>query len=130
MSVSYDLQTMFIGQMFGPETMDCEYKEFVLRCLYRFFEKQVLNDMIHSNIALCNIRLNNATKMELKHYFSTYLPKYFSNFITSKITGHLHIGVTDSGIVEGFPYHGNTDSLDTYIKRIFKNSLENVRILS
>lgn len=129
MKIVYDKEHVIIGSIDGQETITCEYKEIFLRSLYRFYDNDDLKNLINDeNYNINYINFNNVIRLELKHYFLTYLPKYFTNFITSKISGNLHFGITDDGIIEGFPFYGNIEILEKYIEKIHDNALKNVRI--
>lgn len=130
MTVVYDLQTILLGHPLGGESLTREYKEFYIRSFYRFFEQNELEKLVDDpNYKLNTNAFNNLVKYELKFYFTNYFSKYCASFIASRVSGNLHFGITDDGIVEGFPFYGEHEKeLNGYTSRIYKDAIKTMRI--
>jgi len=125
-----------IGSIYGTETLTHEYKEFYLRSLYKYFNNEDLDNIIHnSEYKLDTNIFNTMIKYELERYFTVYCAKYSAIFIMSQINGFLHFGITDNGIIEGIPYYNHSNTSDyidfsLYISDVFKQSLKMLRVNS
>lgn len=102
-----------LGEMLPPESIDNEYKEFVLNLEQTNELNSILSEAYKNEHFVMNdefiTNFNQNILSTLYYYFDKYLPKYLGNFSTANMNGSLHIGVADNGIVEGIPYYNELE---------------------
>lgn len=102
-----------LGDYYDLENESLEFKDFYLK----IDPDIILSDKEISNIikdGIWNGKLNKLIDINLKRYIRTYLPKYTSCFMNSKINGKLVFGVDDYGEITGIPYKGSIDEKIIY----------------
>lgn len=115
---------MNLYDILGPETKEREYKQVVLKSL---FSNNKASKIILGNKSYYHELYKNLYKQIQKDLLK-YFPKYLSSFINSSTNGELLYGVTDDGIVYGFPWEGEFN-IDM-IKLLLKEQLYNDDIIS
>lgn len=96
---------MNYNSFIGPETINCEYKEFTFNNCNLEIDYQVAEELILSSEWI----FNDYVLKNLSKYFKMYIPKYSSAFLDKYSecnTGELYIGINDDGIIQGIPYQG------------------------
>ncbi len=86
----------------GPEELTREYKEFTFNLTGLSIDAKLAESYCLSN----RFDFNKSTIFNLKKYIKQYVPKYTCAFINSNLDGNFYIGINDSGIVKGVPFHG------------------------
>ena len=110
------------GANFGREGFDKEYKEIVLKDISKYFNKDEIKGFLVYNSKLNYSKFNRMIQEILKEYFNSYLPKYISIFSNARISGNMYFGISDCGIIEGFPWHGKLTN--KIIKKLIKSVIE------
>jgi hypothetical protein len=118
---------MKVGLNIGNETISIEYKEFCFQNLIKYFNKEDLYNLIYNYKNLNKQYFNNMIDDILEKYFIKYIPKYLASFSKANIDGHLYIGVSDIGNLEGIPYMGNINK--KFIAKLLKKSIEYNKII-
>ena len=99
---------MILGTIYNPssESLDYEFKEFCNKTLIEeILTKEELIKFIEDG--KWSDKINYIINENIKLYFNTIIPKYYSCFGNSKIDGTIIIGVDDSGEITGIPYLKN-----------------------
>ena len=116
-----------LGNYYGKESLHEEFKEFCLKSIGNFFKNTNLSyvgkqDFDHFDFD--KVTFNKIVAFDVDYYINHYLARYIGNFSAAGVDGILHIGISDSGIIEGIPYFGN---LDIDVKTIMNAILKNIR---
>jgi len=119
-----------MGGYIGTESLDQEYKVYCMNNLQKYFDhniiKQLFNSIQNKNL-IDKKTFNRMIKNDISNYIIEYLPKYVGNFSASNISGQLHFGISDDGIIQGIPYFGHKISINFINKTIDKCFREYIR---
>lgn len=99
----------------GPETKEKEYKQIVLK---KLFTNNIASKLILGEKQFLS-KLYNKIYYQIEKDMVCYFPKYLSSFINSSTNGVLLYGVTDEGVVYGFPWKGEfkIDKIELLLKK-------------
>lgn len=129
----------YLCSYYGRETVHDEFKVFCINTntWQQHFENEEVYAIFHDSAYFIDRqRFDQMIKVEIGNYFNRYFAKYVASFISSGIQGKIHIGLSDSGIIEGIPFFGNINNveLQSHVKNCFasniriKNSSKNITI--
>lgn len=118
----------YIGSYYGRETVNEEFKVFCINSStwQKHFEHEEVQKLYHDrSYFIDRRRFDQMIKVELEGYFDRYFSKYIACFVSSNIKGTLHIGLSDSGIIEGIPFFENITDIPfhTFMEKCFRNTL-------
>jgi hypothetical protein len=99
------MQSYIYDEYLGNESLEIEYKEFTFNLAGLNLDMKQATQYCETNEFVFNDDVIN----NIKKYFKTYLPKYVSGFLNSRIDGTLYFGVNDNGFIRGIPYLGEID---------------------
>lgn len=107
-----------LGDFYDSENESLEFKDFYLKVE----PDMLLNENEIKEVILTgkwNENLNKLIDINIRQYLKSYIPKYVSCYMNSKINGNLIFGIDDIGEITGIPYKGNIDYDKTlkYIKK-------------
>jgi hypothetical protein len=114
-----------IGQPFGSEELDIEFKELCLQNLHVYFSHDDIYNLLYSNIKLNQSIFTKMIENDIDYCIGKYVPKYMGNFSKANISGDLYIGIDDLGFVKGIPYYGLLTK--EFVKESFLSSKINSR---
>jgi hypothetical protein len=120
-----------IGAYFGNETLNQEYKVYCMNSLKKYFDHEIIQKIFEQKIfeqkSLDKKTFNKMVRNDISENIIEYLPKYIGNYSASNISGQLHFGISDDGIIEGIPYFGHNISKQFIKKTIDKCFREYIR---
>lgn len=124
MSLTKSIHTL--GMYYAHESIEEEFKEYHPRNIDKFYRYDEISPIyIHPNLTTFNKKkFNNMVVHDLEEYITSYLPKYIGNYSAANMSGKLHIGISDDGIVEGIPFFGKSLPKQ-FIKKIVSNCFKN-----
>lgn len=114
-----------LGSYYSKETIDEEFKEFHPRTLDKYFSENEIKKIYEDPTFMIDKNtFNKMIKENIQIYIKNYLPKYIGNYSAANMSGKLHIGISDDGIIEGIPYFGDKipeKLINNIINQCFKN---------
>lgn len=106
------------NDMIGRENLTREYKEFRFYISRSRMSNKVACEYCETGI--WGDDFNAMVETNMLDYIKNYIPKYYSAFMNSNITGSLYIGVDDYGFIKGIPYKGDFP-IDMFNHKIIKS---------
>lgn len=116
---------MIYQQDIGLETLTKEYK------VFSFNNINLTDDECMSLLKSAKWVFNEITDSTLKHYLTTFVPKYMAAYSNPKSQcdgGTLYFGIDDDGIVHGIPYNGEItiEFIKMEINKIFGTNIRGI----
>jgi hypothetical protein len=106
--MSYAINNISLSSYYGRETLNEEFKEYCLKSLNLFFSHSDIKKVYEDPLFRIDTNIfNKMVRYDMTNYIVLYLSKYIGNFSASNISGNLHFGISDFGIIEGIPYFGS-----------------------
>jgi hypothetical protein len=120
-----DKNKLILGGYFGNETIDDEFKVHCLNSLSKFFDHNFIVELYENSEQKIDKKLfNKMIRFDISNNIIEYLPRYIGSFSASNISGKLHFGISDEGIIEGIPYFGHKLT-KTFINKTINKCFDN-----
>ena len=118
----------YICSFYGRETVHDEFKVFCINTStwQHFFENEEVYAIFHNTAYVIDRqRFDQMINAELGNYYERYFSKYIACFVSSGIKGTIHIGIADSGIIEGIPIFNHVLDAEhqEHVKKCFATTL-------